>query len=181
MHRMDEAPYIEYPPVSVECTITAKASDAHDYDQNAAIAYRDVPPGPIAEFVASVAEGIGERGVRAMRAIAEDEQYGPIHLVRLVCAAELAARTFGSAGLLAGEMHGAQMGQFITEDVSPEGLPDLLAVLRSEGLHAATDAARTMTGEQRIGVLDALSHYVCSFTREALWDPVDGFEAGGGR
>lgn len=71
-------------------------------------------------------------------------------------------------GLLDGETRGARIGQFITGDVSPEALPDLVAVLRSEGLHAATDAARAMTVEQRAGVFDALSHYVCTFTREAL-------------
>jgi hypothetical protein len=56
-----------------------------------------------------------------------------------------------------------------------------VAVLRSEGLHATTDVARAMTVEQRLGVLDALSHYVCTFTREALWDPEQPFTAGGGR
>jgi hypothetical protein len=157
------------------------ASDAHDYDRNAAVGYRDVPPGPIAEFVASVAEGIGERGGRAMQAIAKDDEYGPIHLVRLVCAAEVAARTFGSPGLLSGETHGAQIGQFITGNVSREGLPGLVAALRSEGLHAATDLARAMTVGERVGVLDALSHYVCRFYTEALSDPVHAFIAGGGR
>jgi hypothetical protein len=73
-------------------------------------------PGPQRPAV----RGIGERGARAMQAIAEDDEYGPIHLVRLVCAAEVAARTFGSPGLLAGETHGAQIGQFITGSVSPE-------------------------------------------------------------
>ncbi len=170
----------EYPDASVECTITARGSDAHDYDRNAVIGYRDVPPGPIAEFVASVAQGIGERGARAMQAIAEDDEYGPIHLVRLVCAAEVAARTFGSPGLLAGETHGAQIGQFITWSVSPEGLPGLVAVLRSEELHAATDVAGALTVEERVGVLDALSHYVCRFYSEALSDPVFAFIAGGG-
>ncbi len=116
-----------------------------------------------------------------MQAIAEDEEYGPIHLVRLVCVAEVAARTFGSPGLLAGETHAARIGQFITGSVSPAGLPDLVAVLRGEGLHAATEVARAMTVEQRVGVLDALSHYVCRFFTEALWDPVSAFIAGGGR
>ncbi len=175
---MDET--TEHAPVSVECTITARASDAHDYDRNAAVGFKDVPPGPIAEFVASVAEGIGERGTRAMQAIAEDDEYGPIHLVRLVCAAEMAARTSGG-GLLAGEMHGARVAQFITGGGSPEGLPDLVAALRSEGLHAATEVARAMSVEHRVGVLDALSHYVCRFFSEALGDPVSAFIAGGGR
>jgi hypothetical protein len=158
-----------------------RGSDAHDYDRNAAVGYRDVPPGPIAEFVASVAQGMGERGLSAMRAIAEDDEYGPIHLVRLVCAAEIAAHAFGSPGLLAGETHGAQTSQVITGIVSPEGLPGLLAVLRSEGLHATTAAARALTVEERFGVLDALSYYVCRFYSEALTDPVYTFIAGGGR
>jgi hypothetical protein len=167
---MDETPWAEYPPASVECTITARASDAHDYDRKATIGFRDVPPGPIAEFVASVAEGIGERGIRAMRAIAEDNEYGPIHLVRLVCSAEVAARVVGG-GLLAGETHSARTAQRITGSVSPEGLPDLVAALRSEGLHAATEVARAMTVEQRVEVLDALSHYVCRFFTTALHGP----------
>jgi hypothetical protein len=119
----DETSGTEYPPVSVECTITARASAAENYHRNAPPGWRSVPPGPIAEFVAAVIEGLGERGVRAMRAIAEDEQYGPIHLVRLVCAAKLAARTFGSAGLLDGKMHGARIGQLITGDVSRKDFP----------------------------------------------------------
>ena len=55
-----------------------------------------------------------------------------------------------------------------------------MAVLRSEGLHAATDVARALTVEERVGVLDALSHYVCRFYSEALSDPVFAFIAGGG-
>lgn len=178
---MGDTPGTEYQPVSVECTVTARAGDASNYDRNAPPGWRTVPPGPIAEFVAAVVEGMGERGMRAVRAIAEDEQYGAIHLVRLVCAAELAAHTFGSVGLLAGDTHGALLGRFVTDYASPQGLPDLLAALRSEGLCGATDVAKQMTVEQRIGVLDALSHYVCTFTREALWDPEYTFEAGGDR
>jgi hypothetical protein len=180
MTSMDETPWAEYPPASVECTITARASDAHDYDRNAAVGFKDIPPGPIAEFVASVAEGIGERGIRAMRAIAEDNEYGPIHLVRLVCSAEVAARVAGG-GLLAGETDSARTAQSITGSVSSEGLPDLVAALRSEGLHAATEVAKAMTVEQRVEVLDALSHYVCRFFSEALGDPVSAFVADGGR
>jgi hypothetical protein len=171
---MDETSWTTYPPTSVECTITARASDEHDYDREAVVGFQDVPPGPIAEFVASVAEGIGERGLRTIQVIAEDDRYGPIHLVRLVCAAEIAARTFGG-GLLTGETHGARIAQRITGNVSPEGLPDLVATLRSEGLHAATDVARAMTTEQRVAVLDALSYYVCRFFTEALHDPVSAF------
>jgi hypothetical protein len=37
-----------------------------------------------------------------------------------------------------------------------------VAVLRSEGLHATTDVARATTVEQRHGVLDVLSRYVCT-------------------
>jgi len=55
-----------------------------------------------------------------------------------------------------------------------------VAVLRSEGLHAATDVARALTVEKRVGALDALSHYVCRFYSEALSDPVFAFIAGGG-
>lgn len=86
MTHMNETPGTAYPPALVECTITAHPSDAHDYNRNAGSGSDDVPPGPIAEFVASVVEGLGERGVRAMRTIAEDDEYGPIHLVHLVCA-----------------------------------------------------------------------------------------------
>jgi hypothetical protein len=181
MASMDETPYVEYPDASVECSVTAEAGDESDYDRMARPGWRTVPADLIAEFIAALVAGPGERRANAMQAIAEDEQYGPVHLVRLVCAAELTARAFGSAGLLGGETHGARIGQFITGDRSPEGLPDLLAALRGEGLHAATDVAKTMTVEQRLGVLDALSHYVGTFTREALSDPVHSFIAGGGR
>ncbi len=171
---MDETPIDGYPPVSVACTVTAHASAAEDYDRNAAAGFHDVPPGPIAEFVASLAEGGGERGTRAMRAIAEDDQYGPIHLVRLVAAAEVAARKYGG-GLLAGETGAARAAQLIAGDVSPEGFPDLVAALRSEGLHAATEVARAMTPAQRLGVLDPLLHYVYRFFTAALLGPEASF------
>lgn len=172
----NEKPWVEYEPAVAECTIVAHPSDAHDYDENADIGFRDVPAGAIAEFVASIPEGIGERGLRAMQAIANDEMHGPLHLVRLVCSAEVAARSVGG-GLLAGDNHSARTAQLITRGVSPVGLPDLVAALRSEGLHAATEVARAMTPQQRMGVLDALSNYVCRFFTAALHGPELLFEA----
>lgn len=76
MTDMADKPWTEYPSVSIACTIAADPSDAHDYDPAAPIGYRDVPAAPIAEFVASVAEGIGDRGIQAMRVIADDDQWG---------------------------------------------------------------------------------------------------------
>jgi hypothetical protein len=171
----EEKPWVEHEPASVMCTITADPSDAHDYDEHADIGFRDVPADAVAEFVASIPEGIGERGLRAMHAIADDETHGPLHLVRLVCSAEVAARAVGG-GLLAGESRSARVAQLITHDVSPAGLHDLVTALRSEGLHAATEVARAMTPQERVSVLDALSNYVGRFFTAALHGPELFFE-----
>jgi len=160
------------PPATAQCTVTVHPSDVHDYDAGAPVSFGDVPAEPLAEFLAALVEGGGDRGIRAMHAIADDDQYGPIHLVRLVAAVEHTARTLGG-GLLGGQSHSAQNALLITSDVSPDGLPGLVAALRSEGLHSATETARNMSSEDRMGVLDAISHYAFAFwfaAATASWD-----------
>lgn len=162
----------DHPPATAQCTVTVRPADAHDYDADTPVSFGDVPGEPLAEFLAALVEGVGERGMNAMRTIADDDQHGPIHLVRLVAAVEHTARTLGG-GLLGGESHSAQNALLITSDVSPDGLPGLVAALRSEGLHSATETARNMSSEDRMGVLDAISHYAFAFwfaAATASWD-----------
>ncbi len=121
------------PPATAQCTVTVHPSDAHDYDAGAPVSFGDVPAEPLAEFLAALVEGVGDRGMRAMRAIADDDQYGPIHLVRLVAAVEHTARTLGG-GLLGGGSHSAQSALLITSSVSPDGLPDLDDRFREDGV-----------------------------------------------
>lgn len=160
------------PAATARCTVTVHPPDAHDYDEGAPVRFGDVPSEPLAEFLAAQVEGHGDRGARAMRALAYDDQYGPIHLVRLVAAVEHTARTLGG-GLLSGESHSAQSALLITSAVASDGVSGLVAALRSEGLHSATAVARAMSAEARLGVLDALCQYIFTFwfaACHASWD-----------
>lgn len=85
-------------------------------------------------------------------ALAEDEVDGPVHLVRLVAAMDLAARRTG--GSLASVTDTAEVTR-----VCGGALHHLVELLHGSGLRAATEAARGIGGPSRLAVLRALRPY----------------------
>lgn len=168
------------------CHITVDPVDASDFgrdwitEQERAQLRRDVdaddPPSgpphgsntvtgePVAEYIAAALEGCGQRGLGAMRAIANDDTNGPIHLVRLVIAAEHVAQQFGGT-LVSSSTAAAQKTQMMASAV-PGGsnLYGLVAELNDgASLPQLTDLVAQMDHEQRHGVLDTLLSYVFAF------------------
>jgi hypothetical protein len=122
----------------------------------------DVDPTPLAAFVAA-AIGLRDDLLDCMKSIAEDDQDGPIHLVHLVAACDLAARDVGGSLPTATSfpgLFGSGPGGMLTAQISPKVLPNIVQVLRREGLAAATVFARQCTRRERYRALDVLVHYV---------------------
>lgn len=168
------------------CHITVDPVDARDFgrdrvtEQERAQLRREIDAGdppsgpphgsntvtgePVAEYIAAALEGCGQRGIDAMRALANDDTNGPIHLVRLVIAAEHVAQQFGGT-LVSSSTTAAQKNQLVASAV-PGGsnLYGLVAELRNgASLTRLTDLVAQMDHEQRCGVLDTLLSYVFAF------------------
>lgn len=125
--------------------------------------YYEVDPAPLASLVAAVI-GLRDDLHECMKAIAEDDENGPIHLIHLLAACEYAARDVGgglpSDGSIPGSL--ATFGGIITATVSPQVLPSLVRALRKEGLAGATNLARKYSRRERFRALDVLVHFVAA-------------------
>jgi hypothetical protein len=126
--------------------------------------YYAIDPAPLAALVAAVL-GFRDDLLECMKAIAEDDQDGPIHLVRLIAACEAAASDV-HGGLPTDswwfENQRVSMGEVITASVSPQVLPSLVRAMHSGGFVEATALARTYTRRDRFRALDVLVHYVAA-------------------
>lgn len=120
-----------------------------------------VDPAPLASLVAAVI-GLRDDLHECMKAIAEDDKNGPIHLIHLLAACEFAARDVGGGLPSDGSIPGSLTthGGFITASVSPYVLPSLVRALRKDGLAAATNLARKYSRRERFRALDVLVHFV---------------------
>jgi hypothetical protein len=99
-----------------------------------------------------------------MKAIAEDDQDGPIHLIHLLASCQLAAESVDGTLPFDGsapEIFKTSSG-FIVASVSPVVLPSLVLALRTEGIASATNLARTYSRRERFCALDALVTYVAA-------------------
>jgi hypothetical protein len=101
-----------------------------------------------------------------MKAIAEDDQDGPIHLVHLLAACQMAAEDVGGSLPFDGSIPAIfkTKSGFIVAGVSPVVFPNLVRTLRNEGIASATNLARTYTRRERFRALDVLVHYVAAPT-----------------
>jgi len=112
---------------------------------------RRVDPAPLAQLLAawSSTSDASPTAEEHARLLAENEQDGPIHLVRIVAAIESAARQTG--GSLARITDTAAV-----TDTCGGALHHLVEVLHDGGLRAATAAARSLDVHTRLLVLSAL-------------------------
>jgi hypothetical protein len=144
--------------------------DTYITDGNTRKLYR-VDPAPLAAFVAA-AIGLRDDLIDCMKAIAEDDQDGPIHLIHLLAACQLAAE--GVEGSLPSDGSEPEIfktrGGFIVASVSPVVLPSLVRALRAEGIASATNLARTYSRRERFRALDVLVHYISA--------PITGLQIG---
>jgi hypothetical protein len=122
-----------------------------------------VDPAPLASLVAAVI-GLRDDLHECMKAIAEDDENGPIHLIHLLAACEFAARDVGGGLPSDGSIPGSLTthGGFITATVSPHVLPSLVRALRKDGLAGATNLARKYSRRERFRALDVLVYFVAA-------------------
>lgn len=125
--------------------------DSPDYggrpeDRRGLVVY-DVDPAPLARLIATDLQIIDGDASGAVRAVAEDDRDGPIHIAHLIAACEFTARQVD------GHMPGAGAGPGFGL------LADLGRSLRDGGLPGATAAAAAMDHTERARVLDALLDY----------------------
>lgn len=142
------------------------SSDYETYIENGdSRKFYRVDPTPLADFVAAA---IGLRGdlLECMKTIAEDDQDGPIHLVHLLAACQMAAEDVGGSLPFDGSIPAIfkQKSGFIVASVSPVVFPNLVWTLRNEGIASATNLARTYTRRELFRALDVLVHYVAAPT-----------------
>ena len=125
--------------------------------------YYAVDPAPLASLVAAVI-GLRDDLHECMKAIAEDDENGPIHLIHLLAACEHAARDV-KGGLPSDGSISANLtthGGIITATVSPHVLPSLVRALRKDGFAGATNLARKYSRRERFRALDVLVHFVAA-------------------
>ncbi len=122
-----------------------------------------VDPAPLASLVAAVI-GLRDDLHECMKAIAEDDENGPIHLIHLLAACEFSAQDV-RGGLPSDGSIPASLtthGGIITATVSPYVLPSLVRALRKEGFVGATNLARSYSRRERFRALDVLVHFVAA-------------------
>ncbi|WP_181764761.1 hypothetical protein [Streptomyces albidus (ex Kaewkla and Franco 2022)] len=108
---------------------------------------------PLARLLDSWSTGKSSRTADELaRLLAENEQDGPIHLVRILAAIEAAARETG------GSLAHLTDTPAITATCGGT-LHYLVEILNGSGLRAATTAARTLDNHSRYLVLTALRPY----------------------
>jgi len=127
---------------------------------------RRIDPTPLARLLASwsTADRSALSADKQARELVENEQDGPIHLVRIVAAIESAARqTGGSLAHLTGTP--------AMTDADGGTLHHLIEILHAGGLRAATTACRTLDSHSRFLALTALRPY-WQAPRRALCEPL---------
>lgn len=121
----------------------------------------DLDPAPLDRLLAA-AILTGHVDGKHMHAIADDDRDGPIHIVHLMAACEVAAREVGG-GLPGAERITFDLprnaSELIAAEVGGDAFGVLVSELRESGFASATRLARALSPEQRFAILDPLLHY----------------------
>jgi hypothetical protein len=140
--------------------IPVNAAEFGGYPQGEATSNfrQEVDPAPLVRLMVAA---IGDNSdlLDLMEEVATDERDGPIHIVHLIAACDLAARDVGGGLLANGSILGIKshtVPNIMVSQISPRLLPELVFTLRRDGLAAATAIARKASPRERFRALDAL-------------------------